>query len=219
MCHLLYYTVYKLCIVAVCLKPESWLIQICTTVCLCHGHPCFVYCILYTAACFMPCTLLFCVKGIAASYIVCYICTATYVYHGHYCFTFCMLCTATCVVPLLSCFVPRALLLDIFYATYILLRIYSTDTAVCAKGTAALYIVCCVLTHTLCHGHCYFEPKALLLHIIIICCVLPHVLCHGLLYIFYFMYYLPHIYVMATACTATCFVLWELLLHVLYPVY
>ena len=128
-------------------------------------------------------------------------------------------CHMCCAMGSYSCFVPRSLLLDILYAMYILPHIYATDTAVCAKDTAASYIVCCVLTHTLCHGHCYFEPRALLLYIIIVCCVLPHVLCHGLLHIFYFMYCLPHIYVMATACIATCFVLWSLLLYVLCLMY
>ena len=195
MCHLLCYTVYKLCIVAACLRPESWLIQLCTTACLCHGHSCFIYFMLH-----MYCRV--CMPWAPLLHIL-----------------YAVYCHMYCTMGSYSCFVPRALLLDIFYATYILLHIYATDTAVCAKDTATLYIVCCVLTHTLCHGHCYFEPRALLLHIIIVCCVLPHVLCHGLLHIFYFMYYLPHIYVMATACTATCFVLWALLLHVLYPVY
>ena len=165
MCRLLCYTVYKLCIMAACLRPESWLIQLCTTACLCHGHSCFINCMLYTAACFMSWTLLFCVKDTAASYIVCYICTAAYVCHGHCCFIFCMLCTATCVVPwvatpalcqghccLIYCmpciychmsmprtllFVPRILLLRILYAVY-------------------LHMLCVMGTATLSQGHCCF---------------------------------------------------------------
>ena len=117
MCHLLCYAVYKLCIVAACLRPESWLIQLCTTACLCHGHSCFIYCMLYTAACFMPWTLLFCVKGTAASHtcIVCCICTTAYVCHGHCCFIYCMLCTAAyvchghCCFIFVSCVLPHVL--------------------------------------------------------------------------------------------------------------
>ena len=43
----------------------------------------------------------------------------------------------------------------------------------CAKGTAPHYVVCCVLLHVLCHEHCRFVPKALLLHMLhaVYCCM------------------------------------------------
>ena len=80
--------------------------------------------------------------------------------------------TVYCILPLVSChvhccFVSRALLLHILYATYVLPHMYT-------MGTTASHFVCCVLPHVLYHcypalyqGHCcliYFTQR-------IYCCV------------------------------------------------
>ena len=133
MCHLLCYTVYKLCIVAACLRPESWLIQLCTTACLCHGHSCFIYFMLH-----MYCRI--CMPWAPLLHIL----YAVY-YHMY------------CTMGSYSCFVPRALLLDIFYATYVYTAAYLCHGHCCLCQGHCYFVYCMLCTYT------YFVSWALLL--------------------------------------------------------
>ena len=113
----------------------------------------------------------------------------------------------------------------------------------CAMGTAASFIVCCVLSHVLCHANCYF----LLLYAIcchlsgakgiaatyVVYCVLLRVLCCGhchvvaraLLLFIVECCVLQHVlchgscfFICVVLYTATCYALGTLLFHILYAV-
>ena len=94
-----------------------------------------------------------------------------------YCLVFCAV--ATVALSQGHCFFGlRALLLHKFCAVYCHMS--------CAMGTAASNVVCCMLSHELCHRHCCFILNCMLctatcfvlwtlLLLIIVLCVLPHV--------------------------------------------
>ena len=81
---------------------------------------------------------------------------------------------------------------------------------VCGMCTAASYIVCCVSTYALCHGHCRFVQRELLLHIRIILCVLPNVLCFGHCY-FVLVPRTLLLHMLHAVYIAACFIPWALL--------
>ena len=182
MCHLLCYTLYKLCIMAACLRPESWLTYVSVYYSMLVSWALLLH-ILYAVCCrlfYAMDTAIFC--------------------QGYCCFIYCMLCTATCVVPwvatLALCQGDCCLIYGL-YATYVLPHIYATDNTICAKDTVASYIVCCVLVHvcTMATSALYvycklytatcFVPWKLVLHTYIVGCALLHSLCHCHCYILY----------------------------------
>ena len=101
---------------------------------LCHGHCCFIHCMLCTAASFIVCCALLHT-----------FCHGHFIFgNGHCCLIYCIPLLhnlyVCCVLPHSLCcgcchFMPWALLLHILY-------------------------VCCVVPHLLCCGHCHFVPKA-----------------------------------------------------------
>ena len=206
------FLIYAICdTIAACPKPVGWLLQLCTTACLCHGH------------CRFKCTPPYVITPISTDIsIIAYglvnITDSAFTFtwptsdYAVYCRIFCAMSTSGLYIICSMCHVCWVLPI---YAMALLHILHVIDYHVpwalpcCVLGIAyfvprtASYIVCCVLLHVLCRGHCCFIPRALLLHIFtlcaaacfvprallfcavitaashIVCYVLPHVLCHA----------------------------------------
>ena len=170
-----------------------------TTMCCehCHvvpyGHCCFIYCIPCSCMFCANSTVLYCTNQNIFAYVqlVYFSLSQLTIFrfwelewnlkHGQYMFCakasyYCMLCIAMC------CPVLWALLL-------------------CAKGIATFYIVCCVMPHILCHGHCCFLLLcAMYVHVY---CLMPYTL---LLHILYAVYSWVLLLLLIVFCVLPCVV-------------
>ena len=127
---------------SICVEGTAALCIICCVqlLVLCHGHRCFVYCMLCTVAClwyghcYSIYYMMFVVGTVAhfnghCCLIYCMLWPATY-FCGYWCSISCMLCTDVCLGYWYWC------------------------------------CICYILCTAVCHGHCHFVPWAMLLHML-----------------------------------------------------